>query len=233
MKYASLAMAALVAASLSACAAIRPAEMARPAALQTASATPITGIGGGQDGAFAVAGNTGNFHRTATKLSFFDLFNMRDGSADFTLQGQDFADGLKVSCAMRERTITLDIVEFKPSPMALGCDVRAGGQLAPVMLEVQESAPDLTNREQRRGRVMIDGVALDIRSVHEIAGTPLPTSAPIGYVFERNGVAVGGVDLNNGPLMFEAPNATTADRKAVMLAAVALSVFWDPASLEA
>ena len=134
---------------------------------------------------------------------------------------------------MRERSVTLDIVEFKPGPMALGCDVRSGGQIAPVMLEVQEAAADFTNREQRRGRVMIDGAALDIRSVHEIAGSPLPTAAPMGYVFERNGVAVGGVDLNNGPAVFEAPGATVADRKAVLLAAVALSVFWDPANLDA
>ena len=232
MKYAILAMTALAAITTSACA-ITPAEMARPGALASATSTPITGIGGGEKGAFAVGQNAGSFSRTATKLSVFDLFNMRDGGANFTLQGADFQNGLQVACTMRERSVTLDIVEFKPGPMALGCDVRSGGQIAPVMLEVQEAAADFTNREQRRGRVMIDGAALDIRSVHEIAGSPLPTAAPMGYVFERNGVAVGGVDLNNGPAVFEAPGATVADRKAVLLAAVALSVFWDPANLDA
>lgn len=232
MKPAILAMAALAAITISACA-IAPADMARPVALQSASATPITGIGAGERGSFAVGQNTGSFSRSATKLSFFDLFNMRDGGANFTLQGADFQNGLQVACTMRERAVTIDIVEFKPGPMALGCDVRSNGQIAPVMLEVQEAAADFTNHEQRRGRVMVDGAALDIRSVHEIAGSPLPTAAPMGYVFERNGVAVGGVDLNNGPVVFEAPTASTADRKAVLLAAVALSVFWDPANLDA
>ncbi len=232
MKYAILAMTALAAITTSACA-ITPAEMARPAALASATSTPITGIGGGEKGAFAVGQNTGSFQRTATKLSFFDLFNMRDGGANFTLQGADFQTGLQVACTMRERTVTIDVVAFKPGPMALGCDVRSNGQVAPVMLEVQEAAADFTNREQRRGRVMVDGAALEIRSVHEIAGSPLPTAAPMGYVFERNGVAVGGVDLNNGPAVFEAPGASVADRKAVLLAAVALSVFWDPANLDA
>lgn len=232
MKPAILAMAALAAITTSACA-ITPAEMARPVALQSASATPITGFGGGERGSFAVGQNTGSFSRSATKLSFFDLFNMREGGANFTLQGADFQNGLQVACTMRERSVTIDIVEFKPGPMALGCDVRSGGQIAPVMLEVQEAAADFTNREQRRGRVMVDGAALDIRSVHEIAGSAFPTAAPMGYVFERNGVAIGGVDLNNGPAMFEAPGASAADRKAVVLAAVALSVFWDPANIDA
>jgi hypothetical protein len=233
MKPALIAMAALAAAvSLSACA-ITPAEMARPAALAGASAVPISGIGGGQKGSFTVAGNSGAFSRTATHLSVFDIFNARDGGASFTLQGADFRDGLQVACTMRERSITLDIVEFKPAPMALGCDVKAAGRSAPAMLEIQESAPDLTNRQQRRGAVMIDGARLDIRSVHEIAGSLLPTSQPMGYVFERNGIAIGGVDLNNGPMMLQGAAASEADRKAVLLAAVALSVFWDPAALDA
>lgn len=231
MKTAILAMAAAAAILTSACA-ITPAEMARPLALQSASATPITGIGGGETGSFAVGQNTGAFTRTATRLSFFELFNMRDGGASFSVQGADFGAGLDARCTMRERSITIDIVEFKPAPMALGCDFRSGGQAVPAMLEIQESSPDFTNRQQRRGAVMVAGARLDIRSVHEIAGSPLPTSQPMGYVFERNGTAIGGVDLNNGPLMFAAPGASEADRKAVLVAALALSVFWDPANLE-
>lgn len=231
MKPAILAMAALAAITTSACA-ITPAEMARPVALQSASATPITGIGGGERGSFAVGQNAGSFQRTATKLSFFDLLHMRDGAANFSLTGADFRNGVQVDCTMRERTLTIDVVEFKPGPMALGCDVRSGGMPMPAMLEIQEAAPDWTNRQQRRGAVIVDGSRLDIRSVHEIAGSPLPTSAPMGYVFERNGIAIGGVDLNNGPSVYEAAGASEADRRAVLLAAVTLSVFWDPASLE-
>lgn len=231
MKSPILALAASAAIFTSACA-IAPAEMARPLALQSATATPITGIGGGQTGSFAVGQNTGAFKRTATRLSFFELFNMRDGGVSFSVQGADFSAGLDARCTMRERSITIDIVEFKPAPMALGCDFRSAGMTLPVMLEVQESAPDFTNRQQRRGAVMVDGARLDIRSVHEIAGSPLPTSQPMGYVFERNGTAIGGVDLNNGPQMFEAPGASEADHRAVLIAALALSVFWDPANLE-
>lgn len=231
MKRLALAVTALAVITLPACA-IRPAEMARPASLASAETLPITGIGGGETGSFAIGQNTGAFRRSAQELSFFSVFNMKDGGASFSLQGADFRDGLQVSCTMRERSITIDIVEFKPAPMAYGCDVSSQGQRIAAVLEVQESAPDFTNRQQRRGGVMIDGVMLDIRSVHEIDGSPFPTSAPIGYVFERGGLAIGGVDLNNGPLVYEAPSASAADHRAVVLAALALSVFWDPAALE-
>lgn len=227
----TLCLAAIAAFSTSACA-IRPAEMARPASLTSANATPITGIGGGERGSFAVGQNSGQFERSAQELSFFGLFNMKDGGASFSLQGADFAQGLQAACTRRERSITIDIVEFKPAPMVLGCDLRLAGQPAPAVLEIQESAPDFTNRQQRRGVVMIDGVRLDIRSVHDMDGGILPAPTPLGYVFERNGVAIGGVDINGGPAMIEAAGLSLADHRAVMLASVALSVFWDPANLE-
>jgi hypothetical protein len=231
MKRLSLSLAAIAALSASACA-IRPAEMARPASLTTASATPITGIGGGERGSFTIGQNSGQFERSAQELSFFGLFNMKDGGVNFSLQGADFAQGLQAACTMRERSVTIDIVEFKPAPMALGCDLRLAGQPAPAVLEIQEAAPDFTNRQQRRGVVMIDGVRLDIRSVHDMDGGILPAAQPLGYVFERDGVAIGGVDINGGPAMIETAGLTPADHKAIMLASVALSVFWDPANLE-
>lgn len=231
MKRLTIALAAIAALTTSACA-IRPAEMARPASLTTASATPITGIGGGERGSFAIGQNSGQFERSAQELSFFGLFNMKDGGVNFSLQGADFAQGLQAACTMRERSVTIDIVEFKPAPMALGCDLRLAGQPAPAVLEIQESAPDFTNRQQRRGVVMIDGVRLDIRSVHDMDGGILPAAQPLGYVFERDGVAIGGVDINGGPAMIETAGLSPADHKAIMLASVALSVFWDPANLE-
>ncbi len=233
MKSFAFLAAAAAAVSLSACAAIRPAEMARPASLQMAESTPIFGIGGGETGNFTAGQNNGVFSRSATRLSFFELYNMRDGGAKFSLTGPDFANGLEARCIMKERSVTIDIVEFKPAPMAYGCDFASGGQKLAAMFEVQETAPGLSNKQERRGRMMIGGSMLEIRSVHEIAGSILPVSAPIGNVFERNGAAIGGVEINGDPVMFATPGTTPADRRAIVLAAVALSVFWDPANLDA
>lgn len=226
-------MAAVAAAiSVSACA-ISPAEMSRPAALQSADSTPILGIGGGETGAFKAGQTSGKFSRSATKLSFFETYHMRDGGAKFSLTGPEFTGGVDARCTMKERSVTVDITEFKPAPMAYGCEFSSGGQRVPALFEVQETAPGPTNKQERRGEVMVDGAILDIRSVHEIAGAVLPVSSPIGYVFERDGVAIGGVEINGDPVMFAAPGASAADRKAILLAAVALSVFWDPANLDA
>ncbi len=219
--------------SLAACAAIRPAEMARPAGLQAAASTPIFGIGGGERGQFTIGQNNGAFSRSATRLSFFEVYNLRDGGAAFSVSGPDFAAAVEAACTMRERSVTLDIVAFSPAPMAYRCDFRTAGQGMAARLEVQEAAPGLTGRQERRGEVIVGDAVLAIRSVHDLAGAVLPVSAPIGYVFERNGVAVGGVEINGEPVMFEAPGVTSADRRAILLAAIALSVFWDPANLEA
>lgn len=219
--------------SLAACAAIRPAEMARPTALQAAASTPIFGIGGGEAGNFTVGENNGAFTRSASRLSFFELYALRDGAAKFSVNGPDFAAGIEAACTMKERTVTIDIVAFKPAPMAYGCDFRMAGQQMAARFEVQETAPGLTNRQERRGQVMVGDAVLDIRSVHDLAGAVLPVSAPIGYVFERDGVAIGGVETNGDPRLLEAPGVTPADHRAILLAAIALSVFWDPANLEA
>jgi hypothetical protein len=232
MKAPTVLAAFLAASILSACSSLEEAQMVRPPALQTASSTPISGIGGGQRGSYAAGLHTGSFSRSATKLSFFDLYTARDGGAKFSLTGPEFTRGVDAACKMRERSITIDIVEFKPAAMAFGCDFSSGGTRMAAMLEVQESRPGLTNKQERRGEIMVDGAVLKIRSVHEIAGSILPVPAPIGYVFERKGATVGGVQLNGAPVMFEATGADGADRKAILLAAVALSVFWDPANLE-
>ncbi len=230
MKTIALLAAAAAAFSLSACA---TAHMARPVALETADSTPIFGIGGGETGAFTAGQTNGKFSRSATRLSFFEVYNMRDGGAKFSLTGPEFTNGVDARCTMKERSVTIDWVEMKPAPMAYGCEFSTDGQRVPALFEVQETASGPTNKQERRGEVMVDGAILDIRSVHEIEGGVLPVSAPIGYVFERDGVAIGGVEINGDQVMFAAPGASAADRKAILLAAVALSVFWDPANLDA
>ena len=81
-------------------------------------------------------------------------------------------------------------------------------------------------------RARIDGETVDIRSVHHLAGTSLPTSTPIGYVFEQRGRPVGAVELNGRPALVVEPGASPELRRTLTLAALALGVFWDPANTE-
>lgn len=221
-----------LAASLGACGLMQPASMSLPNSLQAGQATKISGIGGGETGRFSFGANGGSFSRSATRLSFFDVYTLRDGGAKFTASGPSFGGDVDAACRMKQRTVAFDFVEFRPVPMAYACEFQSGGQAMRALFELQASERGLSNREDRRGRMMLDGAVFDIRSVHDLEGGALPVAAPIGYVFERKGVAIGGVEINGEPRVFEAAGASEADRKAMFMAALALSVFWDPALVE-
>jgi len=59
-------------------------------------------------------------------------------------------------------------------------------------------------------------------------GGSLPNGTPLGYSFDVAGRQVGAVDLNGRNKTIYAPRQPGPERDAVLMAALALSVFWDP-----
>jgi hypothetical protein len=222
---------------LAGCAAIQPAQMALPPDLPARTeATTIAGMGGGTRGSFTVGAVDGNYARSATRLSFFDDLAVFDrGGAGFNATGLVADATVEASCKMRQTTVTIGIVGFAPKPLAYECDLRARGAPLAARFTLQESRDTLgqvTAQVQRRGLIEWDGVALTIRSVHTVQGSPLPLQAPIGYVFEQDGRAVGAVELNGlTPRLWLPPAGDVKTRQASLVAALALAVFWDPAQL--
>jgi hypothetical protein len=48
-------------------------------------------------------------------------------------------------------------------------------------------------------------------------------------MFERNGQTVAALEINGAkPVIFLPPAASSAERKAIVLAALALALLWDP-----
>lgn len=224
---------ALLAVGLAACASIQPARMALPFDPVAAQTVPVTGIGGGRSGSFAAGGFTGTFTRSASRLAFFDpLYERRDGRTGFMLSGPGIDGALQVDCRMRERTVTLGVISFEPQPMAYGCDMAHEGRRVPARLEVQahrRGLGGLMMRQERRGEIALDHVVLQIRSVHDLQGSSIQMGTPIGYIFERDGFAVGAVEINGSPIVTYAPQADEATRRAVLVGSLALGLFWDPA----
>ena len=143
-------------------------------------------------------------------------------------------EAIEGRCRMRESSLDLGLVEVTTRPMAYRCEFRAGGRPIPAWLELQEDNGPGTpiNRYVRYGRIELDGETVDIRSVHHLAGTSLPVSTPIGYVFEQRGRPVGAVELNGRPALMIEPGASPELQRTLTLAALALGVFWDPANTE-
>lgn len=213
--------------------AISPARMALPGSLAVEQGFAFEGIGAGQHGSFRAGPYIASFQRSDTRLALFDsIFERRAGNTSFALQGPEIDGTIEARCKVRERTITIRIVSFDPGPMAYSCDFLHQGRPIPSRFEVQEARSGLSAmlmRRSRRGEIAFDGVVLQIRSVHQLDGSALETATPVGYLFENAGIAAGAVELNGRPVVRFAPGTDLPTQRAVMVAATALGILWDPA----
>ena len=201
------------------------AQMSLPNNLATASRTEFRGIGGWAKGDFTAGAWSGTYERSATRLSYLDPLVENRGHSEFTLASAG-TEPLEGRCRMRTNSVDLGLLEVTTKPMAYRCDLGDG------YLELQEVTGGHINRYERRGRILFGGETVEIRSVHHIAGTSLPTSTPIGYVFEQHGRPVGAVELNGRPALMVEPGASPELAHTLTVAALALGVFWDPANTD-
>lgn len=219
---------------LGGCSAIKPAEMRLPVGLaDNAVMTPISGIGGGRHGRFTVGAYRGGFERSEQRLAIFDAFVKNYGHSEFTIEGPEIGDYIDARCRMRERVIDLGIMEFKPKSMAYRCEFLADGRPFPARFELQEVHQGIggaLNHNERRGEIALGGEIVQMRSVHKMEGSPIAMANPIGYVFEQSGRPVGAIELNGRPRLFIPQGTDTGLARTLTIAAVALSIFWDPAN---
>jgi hypothetical protein len=84
-------------------------------------------------------------------------------------------------------------------------------------------------KRERSGEIMLGDVRLQVRSLHALAGSPMESAGPIGYVFERDGRVVAAVEINGTePAIVLHAGSAGSERHAVTLASLALSLLWDP-----
>ncbi|HZG46496.1 MAG TPA: hypothetical protein VEZ41_09565, partial [Allosphingosinicella sp.] len=96
-----------------------------------------------------------------------------------------------------------------------------------LLKEVPTSRSILAGRT-RAGELEIGDLTLQVRAIHDMEGGSVPTGTPLGYAFHLGGRQIGAVDLNGDNKTIFAPAAPGPAREAVLLASLALSVFWDP-----
>lgn len=231
----SLGCATLAAAiALAACATVQPARMVLPAALSDHETIAVSGLGGGRRGTFRAGAYHGTFARSDTRLALFDpLHEQRGGRAVVSIVGPAGEGSITADCSVRERTVTLGIVSFRPKPMSFGCALVGSMPGSTGRIEVQEAAEGpggMMMREARRGELVVEGRTFRIRSVHDVAGSPIQSGTPIGYLFEWEGRAVGAVEVNGSPTIRISRTADAATRRTVLIGALALGLFWDPAN---
>jgi hypothetical protein len=208
-----------------------PAQMRLPQSLAAASEQiPFEHMNGWSRGHLVAGEYRADYERGLARAGL-GVIKLTDGYTRFALGGPGISSTIEGRCGVRQASLVLKSVEITPAPMAFGCDLTAEGRPIPARFELQESRASMAdnlNRYARRGEIALAGQVIQIRSVHHLQGTALPVAAPIGYVFEQDGQAIGALELNGKPVL-RLPPATHLDRRrAMMVASVALATFWDP-----
>ena len=183
----------------------------------------LTGIGFSAAGTFTIAGAEGDYSRGGERVDAFEVTSAAGGSS-FSLRGGPVGEDLSAFCSFSQKDVALSrSLTATVEPLFLRCTFdRESGQAG----DLELSAGGISGSE-RHGSLLFDGRLLEVKSVHKMQGSPLPTGMPLGYVFLDQGREVGGVDLNGGTKRVYLPRDPEL-RQAALAASVALAVFQEP-----
>ena len=193
------------------------------------------GFGGRNEGHYTLGELTGEFTRIESRWAVADpLYAQNRGKSSFTLSGPGFASPVAAACEMRRASVTVGVVTFDPDKMTYHCDL-ANNSEAPLLVLGQPKPDDfrarVLARAERRGEARVDGVTLEIQSVHRYDGSRLQSQVPVGYQLAIDGRAVAAVELTDvDPAVYLPVEESAGVRSAVIVTALALAVLRDPAT---
>lgn len=228
MKVKLLIMGALAATTLTGC--VREAQIAMPADLQASTERlEIAGMGYGERGDFTLGASHGQFTRLSLQTGDgFVVDNV--GRGRFEVAGPELGGRVSATCGFHERELDMGAVVATRDRLAYGCNFERDRVPLPgglLLAEVPTSGSVLAGRT-RAGELQIGDLRIGIRAIHDMEGGRLPSGTPLGYAFDIGGRQIGAVDLNGGDKTIYAPRAAGPEREAVLMASLALSIFWDP-----
>jgi hypothetical protein len=220
------ALLAAAALTLSACASLPVAQVALPAPLSTQTPELVEGIGVGRSGSFVLGAATGTFSRGRDRLELFEIVNWDSATTRYALT---LAEGTRTEAACKGKAVEVAwrVLAADARPFSFECEWRGAGS---AQLAVNAPALAVGTKAERSGRFTMDGLTLEVQSLHGVRGSPLPLEAPIGYLFSQGGRPVGAMELNGAVPRLWRPAAGDPLHEPVTLAALALALLWDPAS---
>ena len=228
MKGMKFAIAALAATTLAGC--VQEARIAMPADLAAGTERlEVAGMGYGERGDFTLGFSAGRFVRQSLQTRDGVLVQNL-GRGRFSVAGPELGGLVTASCGFHESEYEAGSVSVTADRLAYGCEFERDRVPLPARLllaEVPTSRGLLAGRT-RAGELQIGNVRLGIRAIHDMEGGRIRSGTPLGYAFDVDGRQLGAVDLNGGNKTIYAPRTPGAEREAVLMASLALSVFWDP-----
>ena len=228
MRGMKLAMAALAATALTGC--VQEARIAMPAHVAAGTERlEVAGMGYGERGDFTLGASQGRFVRQALQTGG-DILVHNVGRGGFDITGPELGGRVTARCGFHESEYEAGSVAVTADRLAYGCEFerdREPLQARLLLAEVPTSRGPLAGRT-RAGELQLGDIRIGIRAIHDLEGGRVPSGTPLGYAFDVDGRQIGAVDLNGGNKTIYAPRAPGAEREAVLMASLALSVFWDP-----
>jgi hypothetical protein len=197
---------------------------------------PATGFGGKNRGRYEIDDHGGEFTRIESRLSIFDpLYVTNRGRGAFTLSRSGSDEILSAECEPKQRVVTVGIFTFDPKRLAYSCEIASNVDGRIGSLALGQPRPDdfrarVLAQSVRRGELVLGETRLEIESIHQHEGARFQVQYPVGYLFSFDGRTIGGIELTNvNPTVLIEEGLAGDLRQAVFVAALALSVFRDPA----
>lgn len=193
----------------------------------------ITGMGFGERGTFALASSSGSFYRQALSSRHRNFAFSPErvttyrGDSGFEVKGPDFAGAVVGSCSHFEQEVGTRTLSVTQTPFHYRCRFFRDGQLlaGELLLSAAPRAVGPFTAETRVGLLTLGERAIEIQPIHDSPNLKIPTSEPLGYRFVAANQDLGAIDLNGERKTIYAPRGG-ADREAVLMASLALSVLW-------
>ena len=199
------------------------------------------------NGSFRVGDSKGAVRRVASSDAIgwgpdgigsdFDLvtdgYAARFGRMAFKISRADFGGMAEARCAYSreaERIVIDRVTLSRPlEPLRVMCEYRIDGREAGTLSLVADPDTRASYADGRKGEITILGTSLALQTRHGLAETDVIISDPSGYVMiNGDGQTVGVLELTGGGSRRAILPNTPVQRKAAVLAAITLALFWDP-----
>lgn len=207
----------------------------------------ISAVPAWMNGSFRVGDSQGNVRRVASSDAIgwgpdgigsnFDLvqdgYAARFGRMAFEMSRADLGGRAEARCIYSREEVRLAIGRVtlaRPSaPLRVTCQYRIDGRDAGSLDLTADPDARESYADARKGEITIFGTSLTLQTRHGIAEADVGVADASGYVMlGSNGQPVGALELTGGTTRRAILPNNEAQRKAALLAAVTLALFWDP-----
>lgn len=208
---------------------VAPAQAAPPAGTEKVKLSGKKGPSLFRPG-FQLGEYDGNATVKSSKSSVTGIFEGGKASVEMTVNGPGLGP-VEVACGGGQSRLGLGWITFDRDKLQFFCTITGPGAGSDASFALAQSKGGglLKNLQQpqRAAELRFGGISVRART-EQVGGMPIGGGATIGYMFSRDGVDIGGVDLAAMAPTAYLPPKGSKDRDAVAVLSLILIFFKDP-----